>query len=441
MKHLIFDFIVPKSQLVVSFFLALTFNLFCITNCFAFAVEELKTDYIVGALPDGTPVYATLPGVPIHEEITMAALNKSAFQFPEVTKADGSPAHFSEQAIYILQLNNLLADRDQNSIEVHFDNESLNQGNRRLFNLRQKVVKEAKAGNYLQARITLGGALHTVQDFYAHTTWVELHPNSFDLAKLGESNIFESSFERPGVLQKTCTPKGLASPIFLTSGFFTFSQPAGNLNYDNAEGKCIHGSSLFTNIGDNPASLSAGINKDKPNRENFGVARGFAIRATRLYVDNILQDLKDKPEDICGLMDQKCDTQVPSAPPPDVVGVWHAKYYGGDLIPFTISDQYGGIHSLLSYSVTLSSSGNYCDTRTGTHLGVAYTDGTCTTDPQAYSYEYEYTYNPLTPKQQDVYLYYTGYPVKTRTPEHLRLSWVNGQWVMNWTYSNWEMTK
>lgn len=131
-------------------------------------------------------------------------------------------------------------------------------------------------------------------------------------------------------------------------------------------------------------------------------------------------------------------TQVSSAPPLDVVGVWHAKYYGGDLLPLTTSDQFG-TYSILSYSVTLTSSGNICETRTGTYLGVAYTDGSCTSDPHTYSYDY--MYNPLTPDHQDVYLYYTGDAGKTQTPYHLRLSWTGDHWVMNWTYSNWEMTK
>ena len=56
----------------------------------------------------------------------------------------------------------------------HFDNEEFNAGHA-LLNERRKAVKKAlEAGDAAEARNTLGKALHTLQDFYAHSNWVEL---------------------------------------------------------------------------------------------------------------------------------------------------------------------------------------------------------------------------------------------------------------------------
>lgn len=381
MNSLMGNLISQKSRLAVIFLLAITFNVFNVSNCYAFAVEKLRHVFVT--LPGGKEVEYTFTGKPIHEEITISALRNGAFQFPAVTLADGSPAHFSEQAIYILQLNNMLADRDENAIEIHFDDENFNKGNERLFNLRQQIVQAAQRGKYLEARIKLGGALHTVQDFYAHTTWVELHPNAFDLAKLGESNTFQSEFGIPSESQVTCDFKGLTLPFHLTSGYFTKIQLAGNNSYASLlnSGKCIHGSSFYSNIeGSADLEKGAGINKDKSNRQNFGVAKGFAIRATREYVNNILQDLKSTPEAICGLMDQVCgEKPISSACTFSNLRVGP----GGYSVQLDTPNCIHPFVSLVFASQTLTCNANILDGY-GNHIG-----GTTVNDLNSNGYEYD----------------------------------------------------
>ena len=56
----------------------------------------------------------------------------------------------------------------------HFDEETFQAGNSRIFNARSKIRTHLQNKRFIAARQELGGALHTIQDFYAHTNWVEL---------------------------------------------------------------------------------------------------------------------------------------------------------------------------------------------------------------------------------------------------------------------------
>jgi hypothetical protein len=55
----------------------------------------------------------------------------------------------------------------------HFDAEQFSQGQSRLISLRSQIVQDLNSNNGASARTHLGQALHTLQDFYAHSNWVE----------------------------------------------------------------------------------------------------------------------------------------------------------------------------------------------------------------------------------------------------------------------------
>jgi len=58
--------------------------------------------------------------------------------------------------------------------EYHFDDEKIVEGLERIAVLKDQIVERARTGRYVEARKKLGAALHTMQDFYSHTNWVEL---------------------------------------------------------------------------------------------------------------------------------------------------------------------------------------------------------------------------------------------------------------------------
>ncbi|KAL7672494.1 hypothetical protein ACOME3_007378 [Neoechinorhynchus agilis] len=41
-------------------------------------------------------------------------------------------------------------------------------------NLRNDIIKRIRAGNYIFARMQIGRYLHTLQDFYSHSNWIEM---------------------------------------------------------------------------------------------------------------------------------------------------------------------------------------------------------------------------------------------------------------------------
>lgn len=56
----------------------------------------------------------------------------------------------------------------------HFDAEKIQEGSNRIFDTIATIRRHLQQGEFVAARKELGGALHSLQDFYAHTNWVEL---------------------------------------------------------------------------------------------------------------------------------------------------------------------------------------------------------------------------------------------------------------------------
>ena len=107
---------------------------------------------------------------------------------------------------------------------VHFDDESFGKASNRLINLRKAVVSKALAGDYIGARQTLGQALHTLQDFYSHSTWV--NRGEPGLAPLGQQILAQ-----PSAAAANCTAGSVISGASLSSGYFNLSQVTPSVVY------------------------------------------------------------------------------------------------------------------------------------------------------------------------------------------------------------------
>jgi hypothetical protein len=206
---------------------------------------------------------------------------------------DGVRLRFTEQAIDEINKANENTDGDhgkgsayyagnfvyqQLHSSYHFDNENLQGGSKRLIELKQEIVKKLQQStpNGAGARQDLGAALHTLQDFYSHSNWVELKYPNLE-TRLGREVIsnplegFKPCPNSPGKLEG----QGLKD---LTTGYFTPNTPAG---------KCRHGN----------LSIWDGISKDdeqsRYGEKYFHKARDLAIEASKLYV---LQITEETPE-------------------------------------------------------------------------------------------------------------------------------------------------
>jgi hypothetical protein len=68
---------------------------------------------------------------------------------------------------------NMAVDDDQDHSALHFDGENFDGGQARLVQQKSLAYAAISANDGSSARKFLGGALHTLQDFYAHSNWVE----------------------------------------------------------------------------------------------------------------------------------------------------------------------------------------------------------------------------------------------------------------------------
>ena len=64
-----------------------------------------------------------------------------------------------------------------NLAEAHFDSEQFQAGQNRLTMLNRMMINEIKLCRFRSARKLAGRALHTLQDFYSHSNWVEMGRN------------------------------------------------------------------------------------------------------------------------------------------------------------------------------------------------------------------------------------------------------------------------
>src|SRR5262249_33227654 len=112
-----------------------------------------------------------------HQSITENAIKELDSEFFGITKLTKPMKKASERIVDA----NAEVDQDQVTSAKHFDGESFPEGQARLLGLLQDIQNALGSDNALGARDALGQALHTIQDFYSHSNWVELGnggPNS-----------------------------------------------------------------------------------------------------------------------------------------------------------------------------------------------------------------------------------------------------------------------
>ncbi|XP_050960926.1 von Willebrand factor A domain-containing protein 7-like, partial [Labeo rohita] len=199
-------------------------------------------------------------------------------------------------AVTHISLSNAAVYRKQFSTAHHFDNEDFKNG-RDLITLGVAAVKiNIGKGNYLSARTSLGAVLHTLQDFYSHSNWVEL----------GETAPFSTLIKPEAPLDrlagpntktcKSCVGEDCSDNILpevqqqkiLTSGYFSLISPF------KPAGKCSHGGLLDLTSYKEP---TGGINKDDISSKHGFLhlhAAEMAINATMELLENIRLDTGDQ---------------------------------------------------------------------------------------------------------------------------------------------------
>ena len=71
---------------------------------------------------------------------------------------------------------------------AHFDAEAFVESNQRVYNFTKNVYTALRIRDYTRARELSGQILHTIQDFYSHSNWVEIGNTAIN-KEIGESNF------------------------------------------------------------------------------------------------------------------------------------------------------------------------------------------------------------------------------------------------------------
>lgn len=215
-----------------------------------------------------------------HQSITEQAFTELADEFFSTKR----PTRGMRDAVKEVVEADAEVDGDQRSSRLHFDGENFELGQIRLQQLADSVVLRLERDQASGARSSLGHALHSVQDFYSHTNWVELgntEPNP-DLGRAGRT-----LGPVAGPTEPTCQDSQLITSK-LTSGYYS-----GEDRQPQIEGKCRHGGPLDFGAGE------GGISKDFSSQSwsphFYDHLR--AARLARLGTAQFIRDIKARVTD------------------------------------------------------------------------------------------------------------------------------------------------
>jgi hypothetical protein len=259
--------------------------------------------------------------------------------------------------------------------QEHFDDELIQEGNALLIAHRDKIRELLLQKDFATARKLLGGALHAIQDFYAHSNWVELHRVDLESGMVVlEPRLAEGTVDGPssfgggtsprvaGRQEYVCLdgsvlmnqldagqtarlldilnaiPPAEAKIVEKTLDDFPLTTEYWGFPSDKPEVaeylKCRHGSTV--------AALglvvgSKGINKDVPGLKYHDLARKLAYIHSMQFILRFLNDaeLQNDPAIIAGFLGQPT---ISSLDPPEVnAGLNGGPNAGQDLFYVTVS--------------------------------------------------------------------------------------------------------
>ena len=203
------------------------------------------------------------------------------------SSSSGETLKFSPRAINQVRTSTAAVDNFTGSgefsvPEAHCDDELLAKCTQRIIDIKKTIIgllKDEANRDGEKARKETGRALHTLQDFYSHSNWVNNPgPNNTSF----NSALGRSTLTALPVTTATCEDDrndgtligaGLSS---ITTGYFSLL-PGG----EPPKNKCSHGK-----------FLGAGIHKDAPGRPFHTEARASAVSGTVDFINQIL----DAPE-------------------------------------------------------------------------------------------------------------------------------------------------
>ncbi|KAG7214480.1 hypothetical protein INR49_022992, partial [Caranx melampygus] len=217
------------------------------------------------------------------EELAQACLGPTA-----TGEVSGAKFHSALQEIYN---QNGLVDRDfVNSDPHHFNSEEFLQGRSLITQGMAAIKANIRKENFQTARETLGKVLHTLQDFYSHSNWVELGNTEpyinlirpdLPLENLADFDTPTCSDCASGTCPSSILPNILRDKK-LTSGYMSI------FSTDKPKGKCSHGGEY-----DQTSTIipRGGISKDERRSDNVAF-HNAAVNAATTASLQLLEDIR-----------------------------------------------------------------------------------------------------------------------------------------------------
>ncbi|XP_031415803.1 von Willebrand factor A domain-containing protein 7 [Clupea harengus] len=178
----------------------------------------------------------------------------------------------------------------------HFDDETFAEGRDVVAQGAAAVKAAVKYGSFVSARISLGAACHTLQDFYSHSNWIEIG-NTVPFSNLIRADTPLDNLAGPDrATCRNCTGGNCSDNLLpeilqekkLTSGYFSLFFSV------KPPGKCSHGGSFDKTSYQDPVG---GINKDDTTASHGHLhlrAAQVAINATMELLEDIRLATGDK---------------------------------------------------------------------------------------------------------------------------------------------------
>ncbi len=229
-----------------------------------------------------------------HKDMTKQAVKELDQEFFSTSKLTKS----MKKAIEEIWKANADVDLNQTESARHFDGENFDGGKTRVSGLEQAVISALQSEDAAGARQSLGQALHTIQDFYSHSTFVEsggsgansaiwdpAAPLSFAGRTTPTCTDCTLTVLLDGTVFEDCSRNLLTNA--LTSGYYRGSEGPED-SVPAVGSKCRHGGPFDSGPG--PAG---GINKDtlfetfSPHNSFHGAAASSAREATKAFIRDI----------------------------------------------------------------------------------------------------------------------------------------------------------
>lgn len=185
-------------------------------------------------------------GKPVHENITSEALTGITVYYPDATRVHIKPTLIK----YIQEENTENDEHHINDGSLHFDDSRLEESAANIFNSRLAAQTAFRKGKTSESGLidapiqeNLGMAIHTLQDFFAHSTWVETNQ---------ELGAFDNGNQlKPFMFKKLPYPKlgidknPFGRDFYQDANVQVLDDHPENDHNDSVTGGCIEGKSSY----------------------------------------------------------------------------------------------------------------------------------------------------------------------------------------------------